>query len=138
MAKLKIISEKGSGDVFELEGTKISVGRDATNDITINDASVSRYHCTIEQRGEDFFITDLGSLNGTSVNGREADDTRLGSGDKIIIGYLTFRFFTGDAAIQYLTWAMELIEKRRDAEAERHVRAALEHLHKIQRRPPPA
>ncbi|HEY0457851.1 MAG TPA: sigma 54-interacting transcriptional regulator [Pyrinomonadaceae bacterium] len=98
MAKLKIISEKGSGDVFELEGRKMSVGRDATNDITINDASVSRYHCTIEQRGEDFFITDLGSLNGTSVNEREADDTRLGSGDKIIIGYLTFRFFTGDAA----------------------------------------
>src|SRR5215204_1192286 len=100
MAKLKIISEKGSGDVFELEGTKISVGRDATNDITINDASVSRYHCTIEQRGEDFFITDLGSLNGTSVNGREADETRLGSGDKIIIGYLTFRFFTGAAAAE--------------------------------------
>jgi hypothetical protein len=44
--------------------------------------------------------------------------------------------FIGDAAIQYLTWAIELIEKRRDAEAERHVRAALKRLQKIQRRPP--
>src|SRR5215217_7758310 len=97
MAKLKIISEKGGGDVFELTGTKISVGRDAASEIVLNDASVSRYHCTIVRRGEDFFITDLGSLNGTSVNGREADDTRLANGDKIIIGYLTFRFFTGDS-----------------------------------------
>jgi Nif-specific regulatory protein len=98
MAILKIISEKGVGETFELTGAKISVGRDAGNEIAINDASVSRYHCTLERRGEDYFITDLGSLNGTSVNGREANETQLANGDKIIIGYLTFRFFTHEAS----------------------------------------
>src|SRR5215213_6901636 len=98
MAKLKIISEKGSGETFELNAPKISIGRDATSEITLNDASVSRYHCVIEQRGEDFFISDLGSLNGTSVNAEEARDTKLSNGDKVIVGYFTFRFFTDDAA----------------------------------------
>jgi Nif-specific regulatory protein len=97
MAKLKIISEKGNGETFELNAPKISIGRDAANEIALNDASVSRYHCVIERRGEDFFISDLGSLNGTSVNAAEADQTKLSNGDKIVAGYYTFRFFTDDA-----------------------------------------
>jgi Nif-specific regulatory protein len=97
MAILKIISEKGGGETFELNAPKISIGRDAANEIHLNDASVSRYHCVIERRGEDFFISDLGSLNGTSVNAAEANDTKLANGDKVIVGYFTFRFFTGDA-----------------------------------------
>ena len=98
MAKLKIISEKGFGDTFELNGERISIGRDAANDITINDASVSRYHAVIERRGGDFYISDLGSLNGTSVGGAEAADARLSNGDRVMVGYVTFRFFDGDAA----------------------------------------
>jgi transcriptional regulator with GAF, ATPase, and Fis domain len=97
MATLKIISEKGSGETFELNAPKISIGRDATNEIALNDASVSRFHAVIERRGEDFFISDLGSLNGTSVNAAEANQTRLSNGDKIILGYFTFRFFSGAA-----------------------------------------
>ena len=97
MAKLKIISEKGRGETFELNTERISIGRDATNEITLNDASVSRYHAVIERRGEDFFVSDLGSLNGTSVNAAEADNTKLSNGDQVVVGYFTFCFFTGDA-----------------------------------------
>lgn len=97
-AKLKIISEKGNGEIFELNAGKIAIGRDATNEIVLNDGSVSRYHCVIKRRGEDFFVSDLGSLNGTLVNGDEGENTKLLNGDKIIVGYFTFRFFTGDAA----------------------------------------
>ena len=98
MAKLKIISEKGSGESFELNRDRISIGRGATNEITLNDASVSRFHAALERRGEDFFISDSGSMNGTSVNGAEADNTKLSNGDKVVVGHFTFRFSTEDAA----------------------------------------
>ena len=96
MAKLKIISGKGIGDTFELNAPKISIGRDAANDIALNDASVSRYHAVIERRGADFYISDLGSLNGTSVGTAEAADTRLADGDRVTVGYFTFRFLTSE------------------------------------------
>ncbi len=96
--KLKIISEKGKGKIFDLDGERISVGRGAENEIVLNDASVSRRHCLFEKRGEAYFVTDLGSLNGTSVNKVDADQTRLSNGDKINVGDFTFRFSTDDFA----------------------------------------
>jgi transcriptional regulator with GAF, ATPase, and Fis domain len=97
-AKLKIISEKGKGEVYELNSPKISIGRDTLNEIVLNDASVSRRHCIIEKRDENYFISDSGSLNGTSVNGREAEETELSGGDKIGVGDFTFCFLTSEAA----------------------------------------
>jgi Nif-specific regulatory protein len=97
-AKLKIISEKGKGEIFELNSPQISIGRDKKNEIVLNDASVSRRHCAIERRGEKYFISDSGSLNGTAVNGRAAEDTALSGGDKIEVGDFTFYFLTSDAA----------------------------------------
>src|SRR5437868_3121993 len=85
-AKLKIISEKGKGETFELNSEKIFVGRDKTNEIVLNDASVSRRHCEIEKRGEKYYINDLDSLNGTTLNGREAENTEITSGDKLGVG----------------------------------------------------
>jgi transcriptional regulator with GAF, ATPase, and Fis domain len=97
-AKLKIISEKGKGEIFELTAAEISIGRDKANEIVLNDASVSRRHCVIERRGETFSISDSASLNGTSVNGREAFETTLSGGDRIEVGDFTFAFLTGDTA----------------------------------------
>ncbi len=97
-AKLKIISEKGKGEVFELNGEKISVGREASNEIVLNDASVSRRHCAFEKRGARFFVRDLESLNGTEVNGVAAAETIISNGDRISVGDFTFRFSTTDFA----------------------------------------
>ncbi len=97
-AKLKIISEKGRGEIFELNSAKISIGRDKTNEIVLNDASVSRRHCVIERRGEKYFISDSGSLNDTTVNGVEARETELFDRDKISVGDFTFCFLTVDSA----------------------------------------
>src|SRR5688572_29867469 len=93
-AKLKIISEKGRGEIFELNAAETSIGRDKTNEIVLNDASVSRRHCVIEKRAEKYFISDLESLNGTAVNGREALGTEISGGDKISVGDFVFRFQT--------------------------------------------
>ncbi len=95
-AKLKIISEKGKGEIFELNAPEVSIGRDKTNEIVLNDASVSRRHCRVERRAEKYFVSDSESLNGTTVNGREAPETEIFEHDKIGVGDFTFCFLTGD------------------------------------------
>lgn len=92
-ARLVISSGKHTGDIFELRDGETIVGRESASQIRLNDASVSRRHCSIEKRGEDFFITDLDSLNGTLVNGTDAKDTLLKNGDQIVIGDFIFTFF---------------------------------------------
>ncbi len=57
------------GKVFPLEGSELSIGRDANQAISINDAEISRKHAKMELRGASYVIQDLGSTNGTFVNG---------------------------------------------------------------------
>ncbi len=90
--KLKIVSEKGKGGIYELGDEQISIGREAANQISLNDASVSRRHCVIKKRGEDFFVSDLQSLNGTFVNNIAAAETRLEVGDILRVGDFKFHF----------------------------------------------
>ncbi len=94
--KLTIISGKLKGEVYELNGEKFSIGRESLNEIVLKDASVSRQHCVIEKRDNQFFINDLQSLNGTFVNEKKAENTLLSHGDKIRVGDFTFRFQTKD------------------------------------------
>ena len=58
------------GKVFELTGTEAVIGRDISNQITVNDAEVSRRHTRLEFQGGGYIVEDLGSTNGTFVNGR--------------------------------------------------------------------
>lgn len=58
------------GMVFPLEGDLVTIGRDATNTIAINDTEVSRKHATMIFQGGKYVIEDLGSTNGTAVNGQ--------------------------------------------------------------------
>ena len=94
--QLKIISAKGKGEIYALDRKKNSIGRESANEIAITDASVSRRHCVIEKRDENFFISDLESLNGTFVNGEKISEKKLSGGDKIDVGDFTFRFQTED------------------------------------------
>lgn len=72
-----------------LLAVRISIGRDASNSIVLDDNLVSRKHAAIHKIKDDFFITDLGSKNGTRVNDKPVEPNtyvKLGAGDKIIIG----------------------------------------------------
>src|SRR5215469_8114653 len=81
------------GGAFELAGEEISIGRDHTNALAINDRSVSRRHCAIRiLAAERFEIRDLGSRNGTAVNGLPVTARVLADGDEIRIGDCYFRF----------------------------------------------
>lgn len=75
------------GAVFPLEGDQLTVGRDATNGVAINDAEVSRRHARLNFQGGKYVIEDLGSTNGTFVNGQRLTGPHvLKPGDVVAFG----------------------------------------------------
>ncbi len=75
------------GKVFPLEAPEITIGRESTNAVTINDVEVSRKHARLELRGNSYVIQDLGSTNGTFVNGQRVVNPQvLNPGDSISLG----------------------------------------------------
>jgi pSer/pThr/pTyr-binding forkhead associated (FHA) protein len=73
--------------VFELFKDVHTVGREAGNDIIINDPQVSRHHARMTLQGNAYILEDLGSTNGTFVNGRRVTGpVALSAGDMIGLG----------------------------------------------------
>jgi DNA-binding CsgD family transcriptional regulator len=73
----------------------VTIGRDPVNDVVLNqDKLVSRAHAEIHLRDRQWYLIDLGSRNGTVVNGRAAHRHPLRDGDVIGIGSMSFEFVT--------------------------------------------
>lgn len=72
MAQYQLVMHSGPtpGKTFPLEGDVLTIGREASNQIAINDAEVSRKHSQLVLQGGKYVLTDLGSTNGTFVNGQ--------------------------------------------------------------------
>jgi hypothetical protein len=75
-----------AGESFPLERDRMTVGRRPDSDIFLDDVTVSRDHAILVRRGEDYYLDDLGSLNGTYVNRRRIESQRLADGDELQIG----------------------------------------------------
>ena len=73
-------------------GRRVLVGRAPTADVRIDDPRVSRLHARIEMRDDGIYVEDLGSRNGTSVNGVASAAVRLAPGDEIGIGAASIIF----------------------------------------------
>jgi serine phosphatase RsbU (regulator of sigma subunit) len=87
MAELKIQTAEGSRERFPLSKPRITIGRARSSDVFLPDQWLSRHHAAIEQRAGGYFLLDLGSKNGTLLNGeRVAGDRRLRDGDVITLG----------------------------------------------------
>ncbi len=65
---------------------KAYMGRDADNDVVLDDPGTSRRHARIEFKEGKYVLTDLGSANGTLVNGQRVVEQALDNGDRIKIG----------------------------------------------------
>ncbi len=75
------------GKIFALSQDEISIGRDVSNDFIINDVEVSRRHARLSYQGTQFIIEDLGSTNGTFINGQRLSAPYvLRPGDVILLG----------------------------------------------------
>ncbi len=84
---------------YTFTGKQLSIGRSSENDIVIDNLSVSRKHAVILSKKDGYILNDLGSKNGTYVNGEKVDGTELKSGDCITIGkyQILFQVPTGES-----------------------------------------
>jgi ABC-type multidrug transport system ATPase subunit len=90
------IADRGLSGVFsgihETIGQRSRIGRDAKNDIVVDDLLVSRFHAELRARSDGLHeLIDLGSANGTFVNGRSVDRAIVEQLDVVSIGHHTFR-----------------------------------------------
>lgn len=82
--------------------TEIVIGRDPTCTVRLDADDVSRRHALVAPEGDGHVVGDLGSLNGTWVNGREIERRRLSSGDRIRVGpYVAKYLAAGDGEAAY-------------------------------------
>ena len=82
-----LVSTRGSRPVqFDLGGPVIGIGRASDNDVILDDPMVSRHHCQLKLQHGAYSFTDLGSRNGSLVNGQAVTQIALGPGDVIRIG----------------------------------------------------
>jgi len=107
-SSFRLIVRRGPqpNQVYELNKGIVTLGRDITNDIVINDPEVSRHHCRLTQGAAGYTIEDLGSTNGTFVNGQRLTRPRLlahndmvGLGETVTLAYegLAARMDAGQA-----------------------------------------
>jgi pSer/pThr/pTyr-binding forkhead associated (FHA) protein len=82
------------GSRFLLDEPVTSAGRHPGSDIFLDDATVSRRHAQFRLENGEFRVVDVGSLNGTYVNGEPVDSSVLANGDEVQIGKFRLVFVT--------------------------------------------
>ena len=80
---------------FDLGGALISIGRASDNDVIVDDPEVSRHHCQLKRQHGAYSLADLGSRNGSWINGQPVSEVALGPGDLIRIGSTEIEFQVG-------------------------------------------
>jgi hypothetical protein len=80
---------------FDLGGAVISIGRASDNDVIVDDPEVSRHHCQLKLQHGAYSLADLGSRNGSWINGQPVSEVALGPGDVIRIGSTEIEFQVG-------------------------------------------
>ncbi|HKP59266.1 MAG TPA: FHA domain-containing protein [Polyangiales bacterium] len=97
---MRFISGKYQGGEFPLPpNTEIIVGRSSDLDMVLVEDMVSRRHAKIVVNADQVTIQDLGSTNGTFVNGERVKRATLNDGDRVLIGTSIIKLVTADAAI---------------------------------------
>src|SRR5512144_1012387 len=99
-AFLLVLAGPQLGDIFPLEpGRELVIGRRDDADVPIRDDGVSRRHASIRVEGEGAMLRDLGSANGTWVDGARTGEARLADGNRVALG--------GGTVLKF-AWADEL------------------------------
>ena len=94
---LEVGAADGRVREIPITGDEFLIGRGEDCDLCVHDPEISRHHCLIRERGNETFASDLGSSNGTYINGhRLLSQVKLNTGDEIIIGGSRYVVDLGD------------------------------------------
>jgi two-component system, cell cycle response regulator len=93
-AFLVVLTGTNVGEMHKIEGPETIVGRAGSANLRLNDDGISRRHCRVLQLGGRMILEDLGSANGTLINGEAVQHQELQDGDKIQLGATTVLKFT--------------------------------------------
>jgi hypothetical protein len=80
------------GESFALNAERMTIGRRPDSDVFLDDVTVSRDHALLVRRGDDYYLDDLGSLNGTYVNRHRIESHRLEDADELQVGKFKLAF----------------------------------------------
>ncbi len=109
MASLFVIQGADQGKRFELGEKPAGLGRDATNAIRLHDHEISRRHAEVRSDGDGFRVVDVGSANGTYVNGQAIEQATLKAGDHVRLGQTVMLFDASPRAARELTDRVDLL-----------------------------
>jgi hypothetical protein len=82
------------GESFAVDRERTTIGRRPDSDVFLDDVTVSRDHALLVKRGGDYYLDDLGSLNGTYVNRHRIESHRLEDGDELQVGKFKLTFLS--------------------------------------------
>lgn len=100
MPHLTVKHPNGNSDIFPVSRLRTTIGRSARSDVCIPDAFASRLHAEVRQEGGNYWLVDLGSANGTRLNGTPVSGTLpLHSGGEVQIGETRIVFETEQQSI---------------------------------------
>src|SRR5690349_20037661 len=99
VASLFVIQGADQGKRFDLIATPMALGRAGSNPIRLPDNEVSRRHAEVRPGEDAYLIVDLGSANGTYVNGKAVDEAPLHTGDQLRLGQTVMLFIDGPGLI---------------------------------------
>ncbi|HLQ61370.1 MAG TPA: FHA domain-containing protein [Candidatus Acidoferrales bacterium] len=94
-AELTIETGPDAGHSVRVGAGAVRVGRSPDNDLILRDPATSGHHARLERRGAQFWIVDLGSTNGTLVNGEPVQEKELKHDDRVTIGQNAVKFSLG-------------------------------------------
>ena len=124
MASLLVVQGADRGKRFSLSDRPAALGRERSSPIRLHDSEVSRRHAEVRPEGDEGFrLVDLGSANGTYVNGLLVDQVALKPGDRVQIGSTVLLFDAGPAAKDDLTDRVDVLALARAEDRSEIVRS---------------
>jgi serine phosphatase RsbU (regulator of sigma subunit)/pSer/pThr/pTyr-binding forkhead associated (FHA) protein len=101
MLKLRVTTPGNAPRAIEVTQRRLSIGRSIRNDLCLEDGFASRMHAELRVDGESFWLTDIGSANGTFVNERPVTGTiQVYPGDQIVVGKTVIELQTTASGLQ--------------------------------------
>jgi len=112
VASLFVIQGADQGKRFEFQSSPVALGRDNSNAVRLHDTEVSRRHAEIRLDDDQYRVFDLGSANGTFVNGHLVDQAPLRTGDRLQLGQTVMLYNEGPlGARRDLTARVDLLAR---------------------------